>query len=116
MSCYNSTVPSSPPQNIMVTDDDPASLMVSWQPPSLIYHNGMLTGYVIQYNRDGSSDMMSVNVNSGTTQYTISGLFAYVGYSVTVAAVNSNGTGVFGNPMIQLSGQDSGFIYSYDFM
>ena len=96
----------------MVTDHDPASLMMSWQPPSLIYHNGMLIGYVIQYIRDGSSDMMSVNVNSGTTQYTISGLVAFVGYSVTVAAVNGNGTGVFGNPTIHLSGQDSGFIYT----
>ena len=108
MSCYNSTAPSSPPQNVMVTDHDPASLIVSWQPPPMIDHNGPIT-YMIQYTRVGSSDMMSVNVNSGTT-HTISGLVAYVMYSVRVAAVNVNGTGPFSDPMVQLSGQDSELI------
>ena len=83
MSCYNSTVPSSPPQNVMVTSVNPASLMVSWQLLSTINYNGPITGHVIQYTRVGSSDMMSVNVNSGST-HTISGLVAYVDYSVTV--------------------------------
>ena len=99
MSCYNSTVPSSPPQIVMVTSDDPASLIVSWQPPPPIDHNGPIT-YMIQYTRVGSSDMMSVNVNSGTTQYTISGLVAYVDYSVVVAARTVNGTGPSSNPPV----------------
>ena len=93
----------------MVTDRDRASLMVSWQPPLEIDHNGMLTGYMTNYTRVETSDMMSVNVSSGTTQYTISGLVAYVDYSVIVTAMTVNGTGAFGNPMIQLSGQDSEF-------
>ena len=106
MSCYNSTVPSSPPQNIMVTSVNPASLMVSWDPPPMIDHNGPIT-YMIQYTRVGSSDMMSVNVNSGTT-HAISGLVAFVDYSVTVAAVNVNGTGPFSNPpVVGRSGEDS---------
>ena len=108
MSCYNSTVPSSPPQNVTVTSVNPASLMVSWQPPPMIDHNGPIT-YVIQYTRVGSSDMMSVNVNSGTT-HTISGLVAYVDYSVTVAARTVNGTGPFSNPpVIGRSGEDGEF-------
>ena len=105
MSCYNSTVPSSPPQNVMVTSVNPASLMVSWQPPPMIDHNGPIT-YMIQYTRVGTSDIMSVNVNSGTT-HTISGLVAYVNYSVIVAAMNVNGTGPFSNPVVQKSGEDS---------
>ena len=106
MSCYNSTVPSSPPQNVMVTDRDPASLMVSWQPPPPIDHNGIITSNMIQYTRVDTSVMMSVNVNSGTTQYTISGLVAYVDYSVIVAARTVNGTGPFSDPVIQRSGED----------
>ena len=105
MSCYNSTVPSSPPQDVMVTDLDPASLMVSWQPPPPIYHNGPIT-YLINYTRVGSSDMMSVNVNSGTT-LTISGLVAYVDFSVLVAAVNVNGTGPSSYSVVGRSGIDS---------
>ena len=106
MSCYNSTVPSSPAQNVMVTSVNPASLMVSWDPPPMIDHNGLIT-YMIQYIRDGSSDMMSGNINNGTT-HTISGLVAFVDYSVRVAAVNANGTGPPSNPpVVQRSGEDS---------
>ena len=108
MSCYNSTVPSSPPQNVMVTSVNPASLRVSWQSPLEINHNGIITSYVISYARVGSSDMMSVNVNSGTT-HTISGLVAFVDYSVTVAARTVNGTGSFSNAVIQRSGEDGEF-------
>ena len=83
--------------------------MVSWQPPPVIDHNGMITGHVIQYTRVGSSDIMSVNVNNGTT-HTISGLVAYVDYSVTVAAMNVNGTGPFSNPpVVNRSGEDGEF-------
>ena len=105
MSYYNSTVPSSPPQNVMVTSVNPASLMVSWQPPPMIDHNGPIT-YMINYTRVGSSDMMSVNVNSGTT-HTISGLVAYVDYSVIVAAMTVNETGPFNDPaVVERSGED----------
>ena len=103
MSCYNSTVPSSSPQNVMVTSVNPASLMVSWQLPSSINYNGPITGHVIQYTGGGTSDTM--NVNSGTT-HTISGLVAFVDYSVTVAARTVNGTGPFSNPVVQRSGED----------
>ena len=104
MSCYNFTVPSSPPQNVMVTSVNPASLMVSWDPPPPIDHNGPIT-YMIQYTRDGTSDMM--NVNSGTMER-ISGLVAFVEYSVTVAARTVNGTGPFSNPpVVERSGEDS---------
>ena len=99
MSCYNSTVPSSPPRNVMVESYNPASLMVSWRPPLARHRNGPITGHVIQYTRVGSSDMISVNVTSGTT-HTISGLVAYVNYSVTVAAMTVNGTGPFNDPPV----------------
>ena len=105
MSCYNSTVPSSPPQNVMVTSVNPASLMVSWQLPSTINYNGPIIGHVINYTRVGSSDMMSVNVNSGTT-HIILGLVAYVNYSVTVAARTVNGTGPFSDAVVGRSGED----------
>jgi len=90
----------------MVTSVNPASLRVSWQQLPIIHHNGQLTGHVIQYTRVGSSDMMNVNVTSGTT-YTISGLVAFVIYSIRVAAMNVNGTGPFSNPLARVSGEDS---------
>ena len=96
----------------MVTSVNPSSLMVSWQPPPEIDHNGVITGYVLQYQKDGSNNMMSVNLPSRTTR-TISGLDPFVQYSVTVAAINVNGTGPFSNPEVQTSGQDSKLYYNY---
>ena len=106
MSCYHSTVPSSPPQNVMATSVNPASLNVSWQPPLEINRNGMITGYMIQYTRVDINVTMSVNVNSGAT-HTISGLVASTQYSVMVAAVNVNGTGSFSDTVMVMSGEPS---------
>ena len=90
----------------MVESHNPASLVVSWRPPLARHHNGPITGHVIQYTRVGSSDMMSVNVTSGTT-HTISGLAAYVNYSVIMAAMTVNGTGPFSDPpVVGRSGED----------
>ena len=106
MSCYNSTVPSSSPQDFVGESHNPASLMMSWRPPLARHRNGPITGHVIQYTRVGTSDMMSVNVTSGTT-HTISGLVAYVNYSVIVAAMTVNGTGPFSDPpVVGRSGED----------
>ena len=112
MSCYNFTAPSSPPQNVVVTSVNPASLMMSWQPPFPIDHNGMITGYVINYTEVDTNIMTSVNVSSETTQFTISVLVAYVNYSVTIAAMNTNGSGPFSNLTERTSGEDSEFMIS----
>ena len=104
MSCYNSTVPSSPPQNVMVISVNPASLRLSWELPSTLNYNGPIIGHVIRYTGGGISDIMIVN--SGTT-HTISRLVPFVDYSVTVAVVNVNGTGPPSNPVVQRSGEDS---------
>ena len=108
MSCYNSTVPSSSPLNVMVTSVDPASLGVSWDPPVQRDRNGPITSYVIQYTRVGSSDMMNVNITSETT-HTISGLVVLTEYSVIVAAMTINGTGPFSDAVTGMSGEDSEF-------
>ena len=90
----------------MVKSVIPASLMVSWEPPPPIDHNGPITGYVIQYTRVGLSDMMSVPVTSEIIQYNISELVAFVNYSVMVAARNSNGTGDYSDAVIMRSGEN----------
>ena len=90
----------------MVESHNPASLNVSWRLPVRRDRNGPITGYMIQYTRVGSSDMMSINVTSGTTCI-ISGLVAYVNYSVILAAMTVNGTGPFSDPpVVGRSGED----------
>ena len=98
--------PSSPPQDIKILGVNPASLVVSWQPPLKENGNEPITGYVIQYARDGSDDKMIMNIPNDV-EYKIKGLFPYAKYSVTLAAVNVNGTGPFSKPVIATSGEDS---------
>ena len=93
----------------MIASIDPASLKVSWQPP-LEGHNVPITGYVIQYIKDGSQDMIKdIKNNNGTTQ-TISGLVPYTKYSVKVAAMNDDRTGPFSEPVVEISGEDGNLI------
>ena len=108
MSCYDSTVPSSPPQDVMVESHNPTSLRVSWRPPIQGDRNGPIIGYMITYTRVGSREMMNVNVGSNKTRViTISGLVPYDNYSVIVAAMTVNGTGPFNDPpVVGRSGED----------
>ena len=110
MSCYNSTVPSLPPHDVMVESHNPASLNVSWRRPAQRHRNGPITGYMINYIRVGSSDMMNMSVpgeTSGIKVITISQLVTYVNYSVIVAAMTVNGTGPFSDPpVVGQSGED----------
>ena len=108
MSCYNSTVPSSPPQDIIVKTNSQTSLNVSWESPMEIDHNGPITSYVINCTRDGYKDLIIVNVTSGTT-HTISRLVPFAKYLVAVAAVNINGTGPFSDAIVGKPGGDGEF-------
>ncbi|XP_065910272.1 protein sidekick-2-like isoform X2 [Dysidea avara] len=95
--------PSSPPQSVAATAVDPSSLRVTWQQPPEIDHNGPLTGYQIRFRQVGRS---TSTVSTSSTSYTLTGLTAYVQYTVQVAAVNSDGTGPFSSSLTSLSGQD----------
>ena len=58
----------------------------------------------MQYGVVGSGSTQTVNVSGGSvTEATISSLMPSTTYSIRVAAVNSAGTGEFGNIMFQLT-------------
>ena len=93
----------------MIARIDPASLKVSWQPP-LECHDVPITGYVIQYIKDGSQDTIKDIKNINGTTHTISGLVPYTKYSVKVAAMNVDRTGPFSKPVVEISGEDGNLI------
>ena len=112
-----STVPNSPPQNVNVVSVLPGSFNISWQPPPDIDQNGPIVGYVIRYAMNesdgvigenstsmfGSGDLINEATTSGTT-YLLAELFAFVSYSVQIAAMTVNGTGPFSAPVSESSG------------
>ena len=102
---YKCTVPSSPPQNVIVASFDIASLNITWEPPPEIHQNGQITGYVILHYCivDGCSVEWSL-VDVATSSLILSGLTPYVGYIIKIAATNVNGPGIF-YLTVKLTGQ-----------
>ena len=91
----------------MIISINPASLRISWQPPMETSHDVPITGYKIQYIKEGTQDMIrDIKINSGTT-HTISGLVACTKYSVKIAAMNEDRTGPFSEAKADVSGEDS---------
>ena len=104
-------VPDGPPLSITLMDMDVAMLLVNYAPPEEQFQNGDVTGYVIRYSRVGSGVSQMINVSSSSTDglrtSVIPELATFTNYSVEVATVNVNGTGLFSDVMYGLSGQDS---------
>ena len=74
-------------------------------------HNVPITDYVIQYNKDGSRDMIKdIKYISGTT-HTILGLVPCTKYSVKVAAINGDRTGPFSEAVVETSGEDGNLLF-----
>ena len=74
-----------------------------------IQRNGDITGYSVRHGVQGNKSTQTVIVSEGDTSKTISGLDSFTNYSIEVAAMNSAGTGIFSNPVIQQT--DSEFTY-----
>ena len=69
-----------------------------------MYRNGEITGYTVDVSRSGMV-VATENVNDGSARRgTVSGLDPTTEYTVTVAAVNSVGTGPFSGITITTAG------------
>ena len=93
----------------MIARTNPASLKVSWQPP-MESHSVPVTGYAIQYIKDGSQDMIKDIKNISGTTCTISGLVPCTKYSVKVAAMNIDRAGPFSEAVVEISGEDGNIL------
>ena len=60
-----------------------------------MHQNGEITGYAIQYEVSVSGDKQTVETNE--TEVTLSSLTPETNYEISVAAVNTEGTGVSEN-------------------
>ena len=82
-----------------------STITVQWGEVPCIDQNGDITGYSVQYGVMGSGDTMAMSVGrANTTETTIGDLMSSTTYSIQVAAVNSEGTGVYSDtPTNQLT-------------
>ena len=96
--------PSAAPTSVSVSEVTSSSITVQWGAVDCIHRNGDITGYSVRYGVQGSGSTQTESVSGGgATQTIISGLTASTEYSIEVAAVNSAGTGVYSNTIMQLT-------------
>ncbi|XP_028402574.1 receptor-type tyrosine-protein phosphatase S-like isoform X6 [Dendronephthya gigantea] len=98
-------VPSGPPQNVMFTSRSKNVLKLSWQPPEVNLHNGILTGYLVCYSSQTISTSPKCNETNTTLTFTIDDLQPSTRYFVTVAAGTSVG---FGNKSAEINKTTNG--------
>ena len=73
-----------------------SSIFVSWGNVPCQHHNGEIIGYAVEYRTNVSRGVMVMVDGQATT---IDDLKPLTEYSIMVAAVNSNGTGQFSEPV-----------------
>ncbi len=71
------------------------AVSLSWDEVNCTDHNGVITGYIVQYTITGRMTV-TVNINA-TTSVVIAGLIKFRIYSFSVAAINDNGIGPYSN-------------------
>ena len=74
-------------------------MTVQWKPVPCIHHNGNITGYSIRYHKQGREEVErhSITISADNTTVSINELQPSTKYKIEVAAVNSAGTGIYGN-------------------
>ena len=89
------SAPSAPPSSVTVTGVTSSTISVQWGSVPCIHQNGDITGYTVQYGLMGSGEKpVTMSASGGSkTEVTLSNLTAETSYWVTVAVVNTEGTG-----------------------
>ena len=91
----SSTAPTGAPDGVSEVSVTANSIIVQWGEVPCMDRNGEITGYIVEVTRSGMV-VATENVNGGSARIgTVSGLTPSTDYTVTVAAVNSVGTGPF---------------------
>lgn len=71
----------------MIVDITSSSIQLTWEPPPLEYHNGMIVSYTILCIEQQESDEILTIYSTMTTDITINQLHPYYTYSCKVSAV-----------------------------
>ena len=85
------SAPSAPPEHVFILNATLHTITVGWSEVPCTHRNGYITGYHIVYFSDAMYDF---NVSGNSV--TISDLQSDTEYSISVAAVNDAGVGVYG--------------------
>ena len=96
--CSFISAPTASPENVTAEAIRFDMITVNWRQVPCLERNGEITGYVVRASIDGEV-VASTGVGSANTA-TLTGLSPLQTYSLSVAAVNSEGTGALSSPII----------------
>ena len=85
------------------------AISVSWEPPSLIDWNGIITLYEVEYNQttfDEATRTQTMLLNASFSTVSITGLEEYTEYFLRVRAYTSMGPGPYSPPVITMTLED----------
>ena len=109
----SSTAPTGAPDGVSEVYVTANSITVQWGEVPCTHQNGEITGYTVEARISGTL-IRTVNVNDGSArEATVSGLNPTTAYTVTVAAVNSVGSGPIRSIVIETPGESVWFPLTY---
>lgn len=97
---FETDAPSQPTNVTAVPGTSSGDLDVAWTASATI-GGSAITDYTVMYRTQLDDSWTEVAVGSATTSKTISGLTANTAYQVRVKAVNTDGTGLPSNPIVE---------------
>ena len=89
--------PSGAPVLLVPVIINSTAISLSWGEVNCTERNGAITGYSVQYSIVGGIQSTTVNVTGDVTSTVIGRLTELMTFTVSVAAINSNGVGLYSN-------------------
>ena len=92
---YSITVPSAAPVDVVISNqtiETTSSITVRWEPVPCTHRNGDISGYIVMFRELDSGSVYLERRTSGT-EVKVTGLKPSTQYEISVAAINSIGTG-----------------------
>ena len=95
------SAPSAPPSSVRVSMESSTAITVQWGPVEPCdQQNGAITGYSVRYGEVGTSvGERRVEIASGNSSSTVSGLTKKTVYTFEMAAETSAGIGIYSEPL-----------------
>ena len=93
MLCTSHAVPSATPTLLGLLSATPSTIALQWGAVECTHSNGPITGYSLRYTEVSSGREETVSVPG--TIFTFTGLTSTTEYRVSVAAINSGGSGPY---------------------
>ncbi|XP_028396302.1 uncharacterized protein LOC114520268 [Dendronephthya gigantea] len=103
----NSTAPSSPPMNIVLSPVTSSSLKVSWEKPPSSRRNGIINGYEVCFGWVKSVEECDVTLRTSASIFSLGYLSSATEYKVKVLARNDAGSGNYSEEYSQITNADA---------